>query len=163
MTKIQILTTGGTIEGLEYDQIDKAPKKSHIGIEYHLRNLNGFNYNIKTVFAKDSRFISKDDRKLLVDEIHNAPSSKILITHGTFSMVETAKYIAQFNLNRTIILTGAFILGNNPNTDATFNLYYALNQFEQLKSGVFIAIHNETFKWNNVRKNVAENKFEKLI
>lgn len=160
---IEILTTGGTIEGLEYDKFNQAPSHPPVTILQHLQSIENLPpYSVKEIFSKDSRFITEEDRNFLIREIHNAPSNEILITHGTYSMVETAQYIAQFELNKTIILTGAFILGNDPNTDAKVNLRYAINQFNELEVGVFIAIHNEIFYWNNVVKNKTKNKFERI-
>ncbi len=159
---INILTTGGTIEGLDYES-SQSPLDTPVSIEKLLADIKDIpKYSIKRLFSKDSRFITDNDRKLLIQEIHNSPSNQILITHGTYSMVETAQYVAQFELNRTIIFTGAFILGDKPNTDAKFNLYYAISQFKKVSSGVFIAIHNETFHWDNVVKNESKNRFERV-
>ncbi|WP_281986914.1 asparaginase domain-containing protein [Aquimarina aggregata] len=158
---IKILTTGGTIEGLEYDKFNQAPSRAPVTILKHLQSIENLpSYSIKEIFSKDSRFITEGDRKLILQEINNTDSQRILITHGTYSMIETAQYLAKSERNRTIILTGAFILGNKLNTDAKANLHYAINQFNELEVGVFIAIHNETFHWNNVVKNEFKNRFE---
>lgn len=96
---ISILTTGGTIEGLEYSQSDKAPMVTPITIDEHLYQLNNVPlHDIKEVFSKDSRFINRKDRELLLREIQLSKADKILITHGTLTMLETAQYLGKQNL-----------------------------------------------------------------
>ena len=120
---IQILTTGGTIEGLDYID-DKGLTESSVTIKEFLINANvDFKYTIENVFKKDSRAIVKNDLELLVSKIITTNATKILITHGTFTMEATAKYIGKLNLGKTIVLVGSFTLGSSANTDAPFNLY----------------------------------------
>ena len=118
---IHIITTGGTIEGLDY--VDKEGiTKSNIAVNDFLESANvDFKYTIESVFKKDSRAITDNDRKLLVRKIKKSNATKILITHGTFTMEDTAKYIGKCNLNKTIVLVGSFILGSSADTDAPFN------------------------------------------
>lgn len=158
---IYILTTGGTIEGLDYvDEIGIT--KSDIAIKDFLKNANvDFEYTIERVFKKDSRAINEDDRKLLVRKISESKATKILITHGTFTMKDTAKYIGKLNLNKTIVIVGSFILGSSPDTDAPFNLGYAISSVQLLKPDVYIAMNGQIFNWNNVSKNLETNKFER--
>ncbi|MBP2831832.1 asparaginase [Aquimarina sp. U1-2] len=159
---IAILTTGGTIEGMDYKTY-QTPAESHVHIEDHLNDIGNLpDYSIVPVFSKDSRFITEQDREQLFEEILKANTDNILITHGTYSMVQTAQYLAQKKLNKTIILTGAFILGDRPDTDAKSNIEYAISQFKKVTRGIFIAIHNETFHWDNVVKNEAIGKFERI-
>lgn len=75
-------------------------------------------------------------------------------------MVETAKYLGNLNLDKTTVLIGSFILGNTRNTDAPFNLGYAICALKTLGSGVFIAMNGRIFSWNNVVKNIDKNMFE---
>lgn len=160
---ITILTTGGTIEGLEYDKIDKAPEKAPISIEDHLSRIDiAPQYDIKEVFSKDSRFVNRRDRDLLLREIEFAENDKIIITHGTLTMVETALFLGKLNLDKTIVLTGAFVLGTDPKTDAFENLSFALTKVSSVEKGVYIAMHQTLFPWNNVQKNMQENRFEKI-
>ncbi len=159
--KIQILTTGGTIEGLEY--ANERNSKRGISIETFLSRLEiTIPYTIEKVLDKDSRFVTNEDRKLLAIKIKDSKYDNVLITHGTISMVETAQYLGRLGLKKTIILTGAFILGAEPNTDAPFNLAFAINEFDIVKPGVYIAMNNRIFDWNNVRKNIKENRFESI-
>lgn len=158
---IHILTTGGTIEGLDY--VDgKGISQSNISIQGFLDKANiGFDYTIESVFKKDSRAIMDDDREQLVCKIKESTATKILITHGTFTMEDTAKYIGRLNLKKTIVLVGSFILGSSENTDAPFNLGYAISSLQLLKPDVYIAMNGQIFLWNNVSKNLETNKFER--
>jgi L-asparaginase len=113
------------------------------------------------VFKKDSRAITDEDRAQLVCKIKESAATKILITHGTFTMEDTAKYIGKLNLNKTIVLVGSFILGSSAETDAPFNLGYALSSLQLLKPDVYIAMNGQIFNWNNVSKNLETNKFER--
>ena len=157
---IQILTTGGTIEGLDYID-DKGLTESSVTIKEFLINANvDFKYTIENVFKKDSRAIVKNDLELLVSKIITTNATKILITHGTFTMEATAKYIGKLNLGKTIVLVGSFTLGSSANTDAPFNLGYAISSLQFLKPDVYIAMNGRIFHWNNVVKNLETNKFE---
>lgn len=157
---IQILTTGGTIEGLDYID-DKGLTESSVTIKEFLINANvDFEYTIENVFKKDSRAIVEKDLELLVSKIIATNATKILITHGTFTMEVTAKYIGKLNLGKTIVLVGSFILGSTANTDAPFNLGYAISSLQFLKPDVYITMNGRIFHWNNVVKNLETNKFE---
>ncbi|QIE59307.1 asparaginase [Rasiella rasia] len=158
---IHIFTTGGTIEGLDYVD-DNGITKSNVTIEDFFKGANvDFKYTIEGVFKKDSRAINENDRNLLVSKIAESNATKILITHGTFTMEDTAKYIGRLNLKKTIVLVGSFILGSSENTDAPFNLGYAISSLQLLKPDVYIAMNGQIFLWNNVSKNLETNKFER--
>lgn len=157
---IHILTTGGTIEGLDYVD-NEGITNSDITIKGFLDKANiDFEYTIESVLKKDSRAITDNDRELIVSKIKESSSTKILITHGTFTMEDTAKYIGKHNLNKTIVLVGSFILGSSTNTDAPFNLGYAISSLQLLKPDVYIAMNGQIFNWKNVSKNLETNKFE---
>ena len=157
---ITILTTGGTIEGLDYVG-DKGINKTNVSIADFLKRANvDLEYTIESVCKKDSRDINENDLKMLVSRIKESNATKILITHGTFTMENTAKYIGKLNLDKTIVLVGSFILGSSENTDAQFNLGYAISSIQFLKPDVYIAMNGKVFHWNNVSKNLETNKFE---
>jgi L-asparaginase len=158
---IHIITTGGTIEGLDYNEEKNKTGGNQISIEDFFRSANvSFQYSIENVLNKDSRFITNVDRKLLVKKIKVACANKIVLTHGTFTMEETAKYIGKLNLNKTIVLVGSFVLGSSADTDAPFNLGYAICSLQFLKPDVYVAMNGTIFHWKNVRKNLESNKFE---
>lgn len=158
---IHIITTGGTIEGLDYETEENQNNENRISIEDFFKSANvSFSYSLENVLDKDSRFITDEDRKLLVDKIKATSAEKIVLTHGTFTMEDTAKYIGKLNLKKTIVLVGAFVLGTSNETDAPFNLGYALCSVQFLKPDVYVAMNGTIFHWKNVTKNLVTNKFE---
>jgi L-asparaginase len=158
---IHIITTGGTIEGLDYDAENNYNQENKISIEQFFKSANvSFPYSIENAFNKDSRFITEDDRQLLVDKIKATSAKKIILTHGTFTMEETAKYIGKLTLDKTIVLVGSFVLGTSNGTDAPFNLGYAICSVQFLKPDVYVAMNGTIFHWKNVTKNLETNKFE---
>jgi len=155
-----ILTTGGTIQGIENPDTDqKEISKARIAAFFETANVS-FKYIIENIFSKDSREITAEDRMLLAEKIKASKVKKVLITHGTYTMEVTANHLGRLNLNKTIVLVGSFKLGSSMNTDAPFNLGFATGALEYLKPGVYVAMNGRIFDWNNVTKNVKTNKFE---
>ena len=160
---ILIITTGGTIEGIEYTS-ESENEGTLVSIQRILQFVNiSQEYQIEKAFSKDSRFITNEDREILQEKIVKGNSNLILITHGTITMIETAIYLGKHNIDKTIVLVGSFILGTDPKSDATFNLVFALKTLQTLEKGVYIAMHGEIYNWDNVRKNTAEKRFEKIL
>ena len=158
---IHIITTGGTIEGLDIDLKVKDPKDGGVSIKDFLKAANvTLPFTIENAFKKDSREITDDDREKLTEIILASDAKKILITHGTFTMEDTANYLGRRSLNKTIVLVGSFTLGTEKNTDAPFNLGYAIGALQFLKPDVYIAMNGQVFHWSNVTKNIKANKFE---
>ncbi len=158
---IHIITTGGTIGGIENDTVNNKDIKSEVNIEIFFGTANvSFEYSINEAFNKDSRLINNEDRQLLAEKIQASEVDKILITHGTFTMAKTAEYLGGLKLEKTIVLVGSIILGSNQNTDAPFNLGYAVASLQFLDKGVYIAMNGEVFDWFNVYKNLEENRFK---
>ena len=154
---IHILTTGGTIEGLDYEN---KISQSKIVIKEFIASANvSTPYIIEKAFAKDSRSITEEDRKVLLEKIKTSSSNHILITHGTYTMEETAAYLGKQGLDKTIVLVGSFIMGHFKNTDAPFNLGFAISSLQLLKPGVYVAMNGTVFPGNNVTKNIETNKF----
>lgn len=157
---LKIFTTGGTIEGLDYVN-NEGIKESDVSMLDFLKAANiTIDFDIENVFKKDSRAITKEDRKLLARKITETEATKVLITHGTFTMEDTARYIGKLKLKKTIVLVGSFILGSEKNTDAPFNLGYSISSLQFLEPDVYIAMNGKIFHWNNVTKNLETNTFE---
>lgn len=160
--KTHIISTGGTIEGLDYENLNqKQTTTVAIGDILSKARITS-KYTIEKILNKDSRFINDDDRELIVKKIKSNDSDKILLTHGTITMVETAQFLGRLNLNKAIVLTGAFILGTKKDSDASFNLGFALSALQLLEPGVYIAMNGTIFNWDNVRKNKQDNRFETI-
>lgn len=154
---IQILLTGGTI--------DKHYNPSNGGMEFKDSHIEQIleqgritsNYSIEQLMFKDSLRMIEADRQLVANACKNLKSDKILITHGTDTMVETAQHIAnkqpQLLTKKTIVLVGAMIPHEIRYSDAMFNIGFALGAVNALENGIYIAMNGEIFAWNNVCKN----------
>lgn len=160
--RTHIISTGGTIEGLDYENLNHK-QTTTVAITDILSNAGVTSkYTIEKILDKDSRFIDDTDRELMAEKIKSADSDKILLTHGTITMVETSRFLGKLKINKTIVLTGAFILGTKKDSDASFNLGFALSALDFLEPGVYIAMNGTIFNWGNVRKNNQHNRFETI-
>jgi len=158
---IKILTTGGTIDGLEYDSEDKAPLTLESFIPKLVnRSRITLETEIEHVFAKDSKFINDTDRKTIYQKCLTTKGGAIIITHGTMTMADTAKYLGLKNIPKTIVLVGAAIPANYENSDALFNFGSAFSAVQLLPHGVYVSMNGQIFKWDNVTKNLAKGVFE---
>lgn len=159
MDELLIVTTGGTIDKIYFD--DKSDY--HIGepqIGSILRDLGvAFRFSIIPIMRKDSLHITAADRDLLGGTIAAQSARHVLVTHGTDTMVETAKALALL-ANRTIVLTGALSPARFRGSDAEFNIGCAIGAVQSLPAGVHIAMNGRIWNPIKVRKNVAANRFE---
>ena len=159
---IQILITGGTFDK-SYNHIsgDLYFKKTHIP-EMLERSKCRLNVNVKTLMMIDSLEMTKKDIEKIIDECKKTKSSRIVITHGTDTMVNTAKKIAEKIKNKTMVLTGAMIpYAFGSSSDGFFNLGSALSFVQTLKNGIYIAINGQYFDYDKVEKNKLKGYFEK--
>jgi len=159
---IQILITGGTFDK-SYDHItgNLFFEKTHLP-EMLKRSKCRLNVNVKTLMMIDSLEMTKKDIEKIIDECEKTKSSKIVITHGTDTMVNTAEKIAEKIKNKTIVLTGAMIpYAFGSSSDGFFNLGSALSFVQTLKNGVYIAINGQYFDFDKVEKNKVKGYFEK--
>lgn len=155
---------GGTIEFIDpaYQQINNLMMLDTT-VDKYLSNLINphFTYSIKEICSKDSRDINKEDLENLKNEILSTDHKNILITHGTFTMTDTGKFLESFNLDKKIILTGAMIpiIGFSI-SDASFNLGFSIASFKSVVDGVFICMNGGVFKPEQVQKNTELLRFE---
>ena len=159
---IQILITGGTFDK-SYNHIsgDLFFQKTHIP-EMLERSKCRLNVDVKTLMMIDSLEMTQKDIEKIIDECKKTKSSRIVITHGTDTMVNTAKKIAEKIKNKTIVLTGAMIpYAFGSSSDGFFNLGSALSFVQTLKNGVYIAINGQYFDYDKVEKNKLKGYFEK--
>jgi len=161
MEKISIITVGGTIDKIYFD----AKSEYEVGppnIEKVLGELNlSIRYRVMPLLRKDSLDMTDEDRSLIYETVEKDPSDKILITHGTDTMVKTARYLNNIN-NKTIILTGALEPALFKTSDALFNIGCALGALQAVEKGCYIAMNGKIFPADNVKKNVKESRFENL-
>lgn len=162
MQMIQILITGGTFDK-SYNHLkgDLYFKKTHIP-EMLERSKSRLNVNVKTLMMIDSLEMTQKDIQLIINECINSKSKRIIITHGTDTMVRTATKIAKEVKDKTIVLTGAMIpYAFGSSSDGFFNLGSALSFVQVLKKGVYVAMNGQYFKHDNVKKNIEKGFFEK--
>jgi L-asparaginase len=153
--KITFIQTGGTIDK-DYPRTKKgyAFEITTPAIKRILENLNpSFSFKILTAFRKDSTEITLSDRAKLLAVCMKTRSNKIVITHGTDTMIETAKYLSSSLKNKTIVITGAMRPERFSNSDASFNTGFAVAAVQTLPVGVYIAMHGNVFLWNRCKRN----------
>lgn len=157
---------GGTIEFFDpaYDAINKRLLRLDTTIDSYLHNIiqPHFTYSTESITEKDSREITEEDRKRLAKAIEAASHENIIITHGTFTMRDTAQFLEQYNLNdKKIVLTGSMIpITGFAASDAGFNLGYVIASFPSLEAGVYLSMNGGIFKSADVRKNKDIFRFE---
>jgi L-asparaginase len=161
--EIQVFVTGGTFDK-EYNFINGELyfKDSHL-LEMFERGRSTLTIDLKTLMMVDSLEMTDDDREIIVHNCERCQSDRIVITHGTDTMVETASRIAKEKIAKTIIITGAMIpyaFGNS--SDGFFNLGAALAFVQTLPHGVYIAMNGRYFDWNRVQKNRKSGYFEAI-
>ena len=110
----------------------------------------------------DSLEMTAEDRELIVRHSNRCKEKHIVITHGTDTMCETAGVLAQAEIDKTIVLTGAMIPYKFGTSDGFFNLGAALGFVQSLPVGVYVAMNGRYFNWNSVQKNKATGFFEEL-
>ncbi len=159
--QLEIFTTGGTIDKVYFD----AKSTFEVGepqITEVLREANlSIDYQVTPLLRKDSLDLTDDDRALLRQAIQNSSASRIVITHGTDTMTETARALADIP-GKTIVLTGAMQPARFRFTDAVFNIASAIIAAQTLLEGVYIAMNGRIFDPYKTHKNVEQNRFEQI-
>jgi len=165
---IHIIKMGGTIEFRDpaYEKINDLMKLD-VSIDGYLKNLvkPHFTFDIKVVCEKDSREITEEDLNNLWTEIKDSKKENILITHGTFTMKNTTKFLENLmekeNISKKIIITGAMVpIVGFSISDAGFNLGYSLGSFNGVEDGVYLCMNGGVFKADEVEKNTELLRFE---
>jgi L-asparaginase len=159
---VRILITGGTFDK-EYDEIEGRLyfKDTHIAEMLKLGRCRT-DVQIRTVMMIDSLEMTPEDRQLILQNCRTAPEKQIVITHGTDTMVETARVLAEGIGDKTVILTGAMIPYAFGSSDGLFNLGSALSLAQALPPGIYIAMNGMHFNWDQVRKNRKLGIFEPI-
>jgi L-asparaginase len=156
---IRIFITGGTFDK-EYDELTgklffhdtHVPEMLRLG-----RCL--VPVELRTLMMIDSLQMTDDDRRLIAEHCRNAPEERILITHGTDTMVDTAAWLAKAGLGKTIVLTGAMVPYKFGSSDGMFNLGSALAFVQVLPPGVYVVMNGRRFPWDQVRKDHSRGVF----
>lgn len=159
---IRIFITGGTFDK-EYNELTGQLffKDSHLPEMLELgRNL--VPVEIRTLMMVDSLEMTDDDRRLIAEHCIKSPEDKIIVTHGTDTMSQTAKVLAEKVKNKTIVLTGAMVPYKFGSSDGLFNLGSALAFVQTLPHGVYVVMNGRCFNASNVRKNKETGEFEEI-
>lgn len=158
---IKIFTTGGTIDKTYFDARSTYEVGDPQIIEI-LQTANvGFTYDVEVLFMKDSLEIDDDDRREVVRRVSDESADRILITHGTDTMVDTARALNTI-VDKTIVLVGSLSPARFKNSDAEFNIGFAVAATQILPVGVYIAMNGRIFTPDRVRKNRDANRFEPI-
>lgn len=158
---IRFVTTGGTIDKIYFDEVSQfevgESQVKHILTE----GLVSFDYDIVSLFRKDSLELTDGDRQELREYVKNDDASLYVISHGTDTMVETADFLCDIP-GKTIVLTGALTPARFRTTDAVFNVGMAVAAVQSAGPGVYIAMSGQVFEAGKVRKNREANCFEAI-
>ncbi len=159
---IRIFVTGGTFDK-EYNELKGTLyfKDTHLPEMLSLGRCK-VDVEIRTLMMIDSLDMSDADRDLIVEQCRNAGEKRIIVTHGTDTMEDTARVLGQRIKDKTIILTGAMIPYKFGSSDGLFNLGSALAFVQTLPAGVYIVMNGRCFPWDNVRKNRKTGEFEEV-
>jgi L-asparaginase len=160
-TAIAIFTTGGTIDKVYFDakggyEVGASMVEQILG---HGRVSDAI--PVEELLRKDSLEMSQDDRAIIRDAIASSDATRIIVTHGTDTMADTARALRGIP-GKTIVLTGALQPGRFADSDASFNLGMAVAAVQVLPLGVYLVANGKVFTADRVRKNAALNRFEEL-
>ncbi len=158
---LDILTTGGTIDKVYFD----AKSRFEVGepqIAEILREANlAIEYRVIPLLRKDSLDLTDADRQTIAQAVRESPAARIVITHGTDTMIETAQSLGGIS-GKTIVLTGAMQPARFRFTDAVFNIASAIMATQTLADGVYIVMNGRVFDPDKTRKNRDLNRFEDI-
>jgi L-asparaginase len=161
---VQVFVTGGTFDK-EYNYLtgELYFKDTHLK-EMFDRGRCGVEIDIKTLMMVDSLSMREEDQSIIIHNCKKTPASRIILTHGTDRMVETARALAEADIeDKTIVLTGAMIpYAFGMSSDGFFNLGSALAFVQVLPPGVYVVMNGRFFDWDRVRKNRQTGNFEEL-
>ncbi len=160
---IRVLVTGGTFDK-EYDEVRGTLffKDSHLP-EMLSRGRCRIDLDVRTLMMVDSLDMTEADRGVIARNCTESAQSRIIVTHGTDTMVDTARRIAAEVVDKTVVLTGAIIPYAFGSSDGLFNLGSALSFVQTLPPGVYIAMNGRFFVWDAVRKNRDTGVFEGIL
>jgi L-asparaginase len=162
---IRIIVTGGTFDK-KYDELNGTLSFRDTHVNEMLRlGRSRVDVVVETLMMMDSLDMTDDDRRRIVECCRTCRESRLLITHGTDTMVETARAVATATPPagaKTIVLTGAMVPYAFGSSDGLFNLGSALSFVQALAPGIYVAMNGRCFSWDRVRKNRSTGFFEAL-
>jgi L-asparaginase len=164
---IHVILTGGTIDSFYDATKDTVVPRKHSIVEPYLDSLKTpFKFQYTEICMKDSRQLNINDLKEIQKTADKSPHKNILITHGTYTMPDTGKYLKSNmkSKDKCVILTGSMIpLGGFTKSDSGFNLGYAVAKFDQLENGVYVCLNGQIFNPDEVMKMLSQGKFMSIF
>ncbi|RZA13099.1 MAG: asparaginase [Proteobacteria bacterium] len=158
---IRIITTGGTIDKVYFDALSDyqvgEPTIGQILEEAHVE----VNYTVQKVCKKDSLDLTDEDREAVAEAVRAAKEKRVLITHGTDTMIKTAQYLKSIP-GKTIVFTGAMNPTRIRNSDAFFNVGCAIIAVQTLAPGIYIVMNGQIHNPDKVQKNRSHSRFESV-
>jgi L-asparaginase len=159
---LRVFVTGGTFDKT-YDEIHGRLSFDETHVPEMLRlGRSRVDLIVETLMMIDSLEMTDGDRARIVRRCLECVERAIVVTHGTDTMVDTARALAEGVTDKTVVLTGAMIPYAFGSSDGLFNLGSALSFAQVLPPGIYIAMNGQCFPWDHVRKNVATGVFESL-
>lgn len=160
---IKIFATGGTFDKT-YDELNGTLAFIE---DTHVRGMlqlgrSKLNTSVETLMMVDSLEMTDQQRESIAQSCLQTPEQQIIITHGTDTMPETARVIAEKVAGKTVVLTGAMIPYRFGSSDGMFNLGSSLAFAQVLPAGVYVVMNGQYFQWYNVRKNTEKGLFEAI-
>lgn len=159
--KIVFYTAGGTIDKIYFDAKSKYEVGESILGEILREGNVTFTHESKVIMQKDSLDLTDQDRDTIFRVINAEPNRHIILTHGTDTMVTTAKHLANIH-NKVVVLTGSMSPARFRSSDASFNIACAIGAVQTLADGVYICMNGRIFTPDNVAKNLEKGIFENL-
>ena len=160
--KIRILVAGGTFDK-NYDEIEQKLvfNKTHVPEMLELGR-SKLNVNVETVMLIDSLYMKNEHREKILKKCLECKEDKIVITHGTDTVPDTARFLSESIKNKTIVLTGAIVPYTFRSSDGLFNLGSALSFVQVLPPGIYVAMNGRVFDSEKVKKNKLNGNFEEI-
>ena len=158
--QVKIFCTGGTLDKVYFDALSEYQIGDPVVCDILKEARASFPFEVQSILKKDSLEISAEDRLQIVEHVKAEDCTHILITHGTDTMVDTAQCLQEEVPGKTIVLTGAMQPARFRNTDAIFNIGYAIAAAQHLPHGVYLAMNGQLFAPQSVQKNLEAGKFE---
>nr|NJM01144.1 asparaginase [Desulfobacula sp.] len=160
--KIKFFSVGGTIDKVYFDALSRY-EVGESNLKDILQNARvNFDYEIESLLEKDSLDMTEQDRLIILRAVQDDPNDKIIITHGTDTMIETASVLGSIK-DKVIVLTGAMEPAKFKTSDAMFNLGSAVAAVQVLAPGVYLAVSGRIFTPDNVQKNRVQKQFEEKM
>lgn len=158
-TKIKIITTGGTLDKIYFDKKSEYQVGEPQVAEILRRGNVTFDFEIESIIRKDSLDLTAEDIENIRSAVENSPTARVLLTHGTDRMIETALALQKI-AGKVIVLTGSMEPARFRGTDADFNIGFAICAVQCLPPGVYLAMNGVVWQPDAVRKNIDANRFE---